>query len=145
MLLLAVVSLEIPLGLSLRDRVDSEVRSQARAEADVVAATAADLMTPGAVPSFDGLTATAARSTRGRVVIVDRRGRLVADSGSPQPWAPLTGRPEVAAALRGRIPAAAAQPDTRHGSPCDRRPGGAGGSPAGAVRVTQRVDAVNAL
>ena len=38
-LLLAIVALEVPLAISLRDRVDAEVRSQARAQADVVAAT----------------------------------------------------------------------------------------------------------
>ena len=41
-LLLAIIALEVPLAISLRDRVDAEVRSQARSQADVVAATAAD-------------------------------------------------------------------------------------------------------
>ena len=36
-LLLAVVAMGIPLALSLRDRVDAEVRDQARSEANVVA------------------------------------------------------------------------------------------------------------
>ena len=40
-LLLAIVALEVPLALSLRDRVDAEVRSQARGQADLVAATVA--------------------------------------------------------------------------------------------------------
>ena len=40
-LLLAIVALEVPLAISLRDRVDAEVRSQARSQADVVAATVA--------------------------------------------------------------------------------------------------------
>ena len=39
MLVLAVVALEVPLIISLRDRVDAEVRSQARGQAEVVAAT----------------------------------------------------------------------------------------------------------
>ena len=38
-LLLAIVALEVPLALDLRDRVDAEVRPQARSQADVVAAT----------------------------------------------------------------------------------------------------------
>ena len=38
-LLLAIVALEVPLALNLRDRVDAEVRSQARSQAEVVAAT----------------------------------------------------------------------------------------------------------
>ena len=40
-LLLAIVALEVPLAISLRDRVDAEVRSQARSQADLVAATVA--------------------------------------------------------------------------------------------------------
>ena len=47
LLLLAIVALGIPLALSLRDRVDTEVRSQARSQADVVAATGAELVTHG--------------------------------------------------------------------------------------------------
>ena len=47
-LLLAIVALEVPLALNLRDRVDAEVRSQARSQADIVAATAAgQLRRPG--------------------------------------------------------------------------------------------------
>ncbi|HET8951106.1 MAG TPA: hypothetical protein VFN44_11365, partial [Solirubrobacteraceae bacterium] len=40
-LLLAIIALEVPLAISLRDRVDAEVRSQARSQADLVAATVA--------------------------------------------------------------------------------------------------------
>ena len=39
-LLLAIVALEVPLALNLRDRVDAEVRSQALSQAEVAAATA---------------------------------------------------------------------------------------------------------
>ena len=38
-LVLAIVALEVPLAISLRDRVDAEVTSQSRSQADVVAAT----------------------------------------------------------------------------------------------------------
>ena len=43
-LLLAIVALGVPLALSLSARVNDEVRSQAQREADLVAATAADLL-----------------------------------------------------------------------------------------------------
>ena len=39
-LVLAIVALLVPLGLSLRDRVDAEVRLQSRSQAEVVAARA---------------------------------------------------------------------------------------------------------
>ena len=47
-LLLALIAFGVPLALSLRDRVDSEVRGQARSQADVVAASASELLEPAA-------------------------------------------------------------------------------------------------
>ncbi len=44
MLVLAIVALEVPLASSVADRVDAEVRSQARGQADVVAASAAEVV-----------------------------------------------------------------------------------------------------
>ena len=45
-LLLAIVALEVPLALNLRDRVDAEVRSQALSQAEVAAATASGQLAP---------------------------------------------------------------------------------------------------
>ena len=56
MLLLAVVALGIPLALSLRDRVDAEVRDQARSEANVVAASAVAMLGTGERHTLDRLT-----------------------------------------------------------------------------------------
>ena len=42
--LLALIALGVPLAISLRDRVDSEVRAQARSQADVVAVTAEEVL-----------------------------------------------------------------------------------------------------
>ena len=47
-LLLALIAFGVPLALSLRDRVDSEVHSQARSQAQVVATSAAELDRPAA-------------------------------------------------------------------------------------------------
>ncbi len=57
MLLLALIALGVPLALSLRDRVDTEVESQARSQADVVAATAAELLAPPRPAVLDRLVA----------------------------------------------------------------------------------------
>ena len=65
-LLLAIVALEVPLALSLRDRVDAEVRSQARSQADVVAATVAGNLDDA--ETLDGTVRRAAETVRGRVV-----------------------------------------------------------------------------
>ncbi len=141
-LLLAIVALEVPLALNLRDRVDREVRSQARSQAEVAAATSAgQLKRPG---ELRRIATTVARSARGRVVIVDVRGRLVADSESQDALgADYSTRPEIAAALKGGT-----FQEQRRSDTLDQEilatalPVLARGTPEGAVRVTQSVDAV---
>ncbi len=143
-LLLAILALGVPLALNVRDRVDSEVRSQARSQADVVAVTASDAIGDGA-PGLERLTASAARSVRGRVVIVDARGRVLADSaGSAAPRESYADRPEIAAALDSRP-----FQETRSSETLDETllatavPVLENGRPIGAVRVTQSVAAVD--
>ncbi len=103
-LLLAIVALGVPLALNLRDRVDAEVKSQARSQADVVAATAADLLATRAAGQPPPTSSTARRA----------RSRGACWSSTPpagcSPTAPATrsrgdtysSRPEIAAALNGR-------------------------------------------
>jgi len=141
-LLLAILALGLPLALGVNDRVGAEVRSQARSQADVVAATAADLL--GDRDALGRLASTAGQSVRGRVTVVDVRGRVLADSTAEVArGTPYRGRPEIAAALAGR-----ATQDTRDSRtlaktilatavPILRR-----GRPAGAVRVTQSAEAI---
>ena len=146
-LLLAIVALEVPLASSIRRRVDDEVRSQARAQADVLAATAADLLAPARRGELQALVTTSGATVRGRVIVVDGQGRLLADSAGPGLAGTSYGqRPEIRAALGGHT-----DQRTRHSSTLDQdllatavpirsatRP------PAvGAVRVTQSVDAVH--
>lgn len=144
MLLLAIVALEVPLALNLRDRVNAEVRSQALSEAEVVAATAAGQLGRESAGRLRELAAAAGRRSRGRVVIVDARGALLADStGEDTLGASYATRPEIAAALRGRSQQEIRESTTLHqrilatAVPVLRR-----GVPEGAVRVTQSVDAV---
>lgn len=134
----------MPLAISLRDRVDAEVRAQARSQADVVAATASELLGPQRQQRLQRLVRVSADSVRGRVIAVNRRGILVADSAGPAPPIDYSSRPEIRAALNGRgvqitrdsrtlgeeILATSA-PVLEHGRP------------AGAIRVTQSVAAVS--
>jgi signal transduction histidine kinase len=92
----------VPLALSLRERVDSEVRGQARSQADVVAASAPELLSPPRLGELKRLVRTSADSVRGRVIIVNRRGLLLADSAGAPLGRSYADRPEVRAALRGR-------------------------------------------
>jgi two-component system, OmpR family, sensor kinase len=142
---LAIVALGIPLALSLRDRVDTEVRSQARSQADVVAATGAELVTHGNNATLEVLTNISAQSVRGRVMVVSRSGRVIADSaGSGAIGSSYRSRPEIQAALHGD-----AYQETRPSQTLGTEllatavPILHGGRTVGAVRVTQSVDAVN--
>ena len=98
-LLLAIVALEVPLAISLRDRVDAEVRSQARSQAEIVAATVAGNL--GAAERLDRTVRTAAETVRGRVVVTDLQGALLADSaGTDRLGTDYGDRPEIAQALQ---------------------------------------------
>jgi two-component system, OmpR family, sensor kinase len=102
-LLLAVIALGVPLSINLSARVNAEVRSQAQAQADLVAATAADLLGAAGRPALEALAQNAAGSVRGRVLIVDAQGLVLADSGRPaQIGSSYASRPEIKAALSGR-------------------------------------------
>jgi two-component system, OmpR family, sensor kinase len=143
--LLAIVALGVPLALNLRDRVDSEVRAQARNQADVVAATASDLLDPSSRARLRRLAGTAAQSVSGRVLIVDARGRVLADSaGTGELGSSYSQRPEVAAALRGDAYQRVRHSDTLKADILATAvPMVKSGRPNGAVRVTQSVAAVH--
>ncbi|MFN8111841.1 MAG: HAMP domain-containing protein [Solirubrobacterales bacterium] len=144
-LLLAVVAFGVPLAISLRDRVDAEVRSQATSQADLLAASAPELLAPRDRATLQRLVDTSAESVRGRVVVTDSAGTLIADSaGTGELGTDFSTRPEVAAALSGST-----YQETRHSDtlgtdilatavPILER-----GQIVGAVRVTQSVEAVN--
>ncbi len=101
-LLLAVVALGIPLAVSLKTRVNDEVRSQAQGQADLVAATASDLLGPSRRTELGALVRASAVTVRGRVLVVDARGLVIADSAGPgELGTSYSARPEIASALRG--------------------------------------------
>jgi two-component system, OmpR family, sensor kinase len=144
-LVLAVVALEVPLIISIRDRVDAEVKSQARSQAELFAVTVEDELRTR--EGLDDVAERAAAQVRGRVIVVGPGGRLVADSaGEERLGIDYSTRPEIARALDGRT-----FQDERHSETLGetilatavpvRRPGTT--TPVGAVRVTQSVGAVN--
>jgi signal transduction histidine kinase len=132
----------VPLALNLRDRVNAEVRSQALSQAEVAAATASGQLRRSA--ELRRIVGTIARSARGRVIITDADGTLVADSDGPaQLGASYASRPEIAAALRGRRFQAQRRSDTLDEAILATAvPVLAAGRPQGAVRITQSVEAV---
>ena len=102
-LLLAIVALGVPLAINLSARVNAEVRTQAQAQADIVAATASDLLGRPERPELQTLARTAATSLRGRILVVNRTGGVLVDSAGPgEVGVSYRSRPEIAAALSGR-------------------------------------------
>ena len=144
-LLLAVVAFGVPLALSLRDRVDAEVRGQARNQADLLAASAPDLLGPGGHSTLEDLVDTSAESVRGRVVVVDGGGGVVADStGEDDIDTDFSSRPEFMSALAGSIYQEARHSDTLNADLLATAvPVLRGDEVIGAVRITQSVAAVN--
>jgi signal transduction histidine kinase len=143
-LLLAIVALEVPLAISLRDRVDAEVRSQARSQADLVAATVAGNLDDA--ETLDDTVERAAETVRGRVVVTDIDGALLADSsGTDRLGTDYGDRPEIAQALRNGRPVQ----DRRRSDTLDQEilatavPVVEAGTRVGVVRVTQSVEAVS--
>ena len=147
-LLLAIVALGVPLALSLSARVNDEVRSQAQREADLVAATAADLLAAPLRADLARLTRTAARDTAGRVIVVDQTGVVLTDSGMPPEVGvnyATASRPELRAALRGTSVQLQRYSSSLHqGLLATAVPIVRNGRTVGAVRVTQKVGSVDA-
>lgn len=144
MLLLALIALGVPLALSFRDRVDSEVRGQAESQAALVATSASELISPPRPGVLGRLARVSAETVRGRVIVVDERGLLLADSAGVPPGQSYAGRPEIAAALDGRDEQISRRSATlgeeilATAVPVVER-----GRTAGAVRITQSVAAVD--
>lgn len=142
-LVLAIVALEIPLAISLRERVDDEVRLQATNGARVTAAVAGPLVAKNDTDGLAQIAEEASRSTRGRVVIVDQSGMVLADSADGAAiGTDYSSRPEVAGALSDREVQFARESKTldQH-LLATSTPIESGGAVTGAVRVTQSIEA----
>jgi signal transduction histidine kinase len=134
----------VPLAVSLRDRVDAEVRGQARSQADVVAASSSELLDPAQRPALLNLVHVSADSVRGRVIVVDSRGRLLADSAGAPSGRSYADRPEVQAALHGHGEQITRDSKTLGTSIlATSAPVLSHGRTEAAVRITQGVAAVN--
>jgi signal transduction histidine kinase len=136
----AIVALAVPLAANLDDRVEAEVREQANAQASLLAATVPALDEA----SVERLVREGARRTGGRVVVVDADGRVTADSaGTARAGTSFAARPEIARALRGGVVQQRRRSDTLDVDLLATAvPVVVAGRPAGAVRVTQSMEAV---
>jgi signal transduction histidine kinase len=142
---LVIVAFAVPLGLNLRDRVGSEVRADGRSQANVLAAGVGRLIATRDEERLAEVATAVSGPARARVVVVDRRGVVLADTADEEALgADFSSRPELAAALEGRR-----FQDQRRSETLDQEilataaPVFDAGRVVGAVRLTQSVDAVN--
>ncbi len=142
-LVLVLVALLVPLALNLSRRVDAEIRSEAQGQAQLLGSLVAARL--GDRTQLERVADRAARDLGGRVIVVNRRGRLVADSAGPgRGSGSYASRPEIAKALDGRP-----SQGERHSDSLGENllftavPVVDQGRTVGAVRVTQSVDAVH--
>ena len=143
MLVVVIVALEVPLALNLSRRVDAEIKSEARGQAQLLAAGASGRLNNRG--RLNALVERSARDLGGRVIVVDARGALLADSAGAAAGAAISyaSRPEIASALAGRP-----SQGTRRSESLGEEllftavPVLEDGRRVGAVRVTQGVDDV---
>ncbi len=83
MTLLALIGLGLPLALSIEERVDLEVRGRADSNARIVATGAVRFVDDPGNPNLERLVREAAATVNGRIIVTDRRGRVIGDSAVP--------------------------------------------------------------
>jgi signal transduction histidine kinase len=142
-LVLVVVALEVPLALTVRERIESDVESHAAGQAQLIAASSAGALEDER--ALSRIVASAAEDLGGRVIVVDDRGRLIADSaGEGLDDEPYGDRPEIRAALAGET-----SQGRRHSATLGMDllytavPVLVEGEAEGAVRVTQSLEAMH--
>lgn len=111
-----LVALEIPLGIVYQRSQHRDLQQRVERDAVALSALVEDTLQDGATPGAPALTAVVDRyasSTGARVVVVDSRGRLVADSESSRGLErDFSTRPEIARALRGAVASGTRRSDT---------------------------------
>jgi signal transduction histidine kinase len=147
LVVLVTIAFAVPLALNIRDRAEEEVREGARTQIGVLAAGASELVAAQRLPDLRVLARKSARAAGGRLVIVDRRGGVLADSAGAAARGTnyaTPARPELQSALRGQpVQAERASATLDEQLLASSEPVYSGGRVVGAVRLTQSVDAVN--
>ena len=142
-LVLVIVALEVPLALNLSKRVDAEIKSEAHSQTELVAAGASSRMNDER--QLKRLVKSSGQTLGGRVIVVDARGRVLADSFTDTTEGDdYSSRPEIRTALSGRDVQGERHSDSLNADILfTAEPVPSGRRTVGAVRVTESVDAVN--
>lgn len=149
LVIVVLAALEIPLGIQNARTERRDLEAKVERDATALASVAQDALRTPTRSRLRALGAVAYgydRSTGGRVVVVDRRGIAIVDTRPGGTGAEsFTSRPEIAAALHGRVAVG-----TRHSRTLRRTllyvavPAAAGGRVAGGVRITYPTSTVDA-
>jgi signal transduction histidine kinase len=98
----ALVALAVPLGVTFGRRERDRLYFDIERDAFAIASLVEDDLEAGGRPAVDDVLAAYRDRTRGRIVVVDRAGRTVADSERPDDLdRDYSTRPEIATALDG--------------------------------------------
>jgi signal transduction histidine kinase len=156
LLVVVVIAFEVPIAVTIDRRGVTELRAEILKQTAVAAARSSDALSriPAGTPAGDRdssirsvVTATATQ-TGARIVIVDRQGRVVADSSgeaAPGTMYATPERPEFGVALGGRITSAVRHSDTIGGDLMTATvPAWDGDTVVGAVRASAPLTDVRA-
>ena len=109
---LALAALAIPLGITFAQRERDRLYFEIERDASAVSALSEDALENGTPPPLDATLAHYRETTRGRIVVVDKSGKSVADSNDPNaPAENYTNRPGDHFGVAG--PSCESGPDTR--------------------------------
>ena len=149
LVIVVLAALEIPLGIQNARTERRDLEAKVERDATALASVAEDALrapTRSKLRTLGSVAYGYDRSTGGRVVIVNRRGIAVVDTRPGGKGAEsFSSRPEIAAALSGRVAVG-----TRHSETLRKTllyvavPAAAGGRVAGGVRITYPTSTVDA-
>lgn len=147
--LFVLVALEVPLGIQNQRNERRDVEVKVERDATVLSSYAEDAVQTGNRAQLGDVARYAyayARSAGTRVVIVDTQGKVLVDTSARVAGREsFASRPEIAAALRGRVASG-----IRHSATLNANllfvavPVGSGGTVSGAVRITDPMTSVDA-
>ena len=143
---LALAALAIPLGITFAQRERDRLYFEIERDASAVSALSEDALENGTPLPLEATLAHYRETTRGRIVVVDKSGKSVADSNDPNaPAENYSNRPEIASALQGRRAIGTRHSNTAGGSLVYVAiPVASGGVVHGAVRITYPTAALDA-
>jgi hypothetical protein len=114
---LALAALAIPLGITFAQRERDRLYFEIERDASAVSALSEDALENGTPLPLEATLAHYRETTRGRIVVVDKTGKSVADSNDPNtPAENYSNRPEIASALQGRRASGTRHSNTAGGS-----------------------------